>query len=116
MGRDCSYLLPKQDGGTCQILVNPTEELEHQSHPVLLFEVEFTYQLRKQRSTLSPFKALIKSSQSSCNISCALLITELAREAEAARAACYLPPSLDMMSWKECVGGGPIFLLEHHFI
>ena len=36
MGRYCSYPLPKQDGGTSQIQVNPTQVLDHQSHPVLL--------------------------------------------------------------------------------
>ena len=36
MGCFCSYLLPKQDGGTSQIKVNPTMVLDHQSHPVHL--------------------------------------------------------------------------------
>ena len=28
--------MPKQCGGTCQIKVNPTKILDHQSHPVLV--------------------------------------------------------------------------------
>ena len=35
MGRYCSYQLPKQDGGTSQIVVNPTKVFYHQCHPVL---------------------------------------------------------------------------------
>ena len=35
VGRYCSYLMPKQDGGTSQINVNPTKVFDHQSHPVV---------------------------------------------------------------------------------
>ena len=35
VGRYCSYLLPKQDGGTSQINVNPTQVCDRQSRPVL---------------------------------------------------------------------------------
>ena len=34
VGRYCSYLLPKQDGGTSQILVIPTKVLGQMNHPV----------------------------------------------------------------------------------
>ena len=34
VGRYCSYLMSKQDGGTSRILVNPTKVHNHQSHPV----------------------------------------------------------------------------------
>ena len=34
VGRYCSYLLPKQDGGTSQINVNPTQVRQEMSHPV----------------------------------------------------------------------------------
>ena len=34
VGSYCSYLLPKQDGGTSQIQVNPTQLRDHQNHPV----------------------------------------------------------------------------------
>ena len=45
MGRFCSYLLPKQDGRTCQIEVNPTKVLDHQSHPVVWFPEEYLNKL-----------------------------------------------------------------------
>ena len=34
VGRYCSYLLPKQAGGTPQIKVNPTQVRQQMSHPV----------------------------------------------------------------------------------
>ena len=34
VGRYCSYLLPKQDGGTSQIKVNPTQVLGQMNYPV----------------------------------------------------------------------------------
>ena len=34
MGRYCSYLLPKQTGGTSHIKVNPTQVLGQMNHPV----------------------------------------------------------------------------------
>ena len=34
MGSSCSYLLPKQDGGTSHIYVNPTQFLGQMNHPV----------------------------------------------------------------------------------
>ena len=43
MGRYCSYLLPKQDGGTSQIEVNPTKVFDHQSHPVGRFSSQSSY-------------------------------------------------------------------------
>ena len=36
-GRYCSYLLPKQAGGTSQIKVNPTEVRQEMCHPVNMF-------------------------------------------------------------------------------
>ena len=35
VGRFCSYLLPKQDGETPQIKVNPTQVRQQMGHPVL---------------------------------------------------------------------------------
>ena len=35
-----SYLLPKQDGGTSQIEVNKTKVFDHQSHPVVIFDLQ----------------------------------------------------------------------------
>ena len=34
VGRYCSYLLPKQDGGTSQIKVNKTQVCHQMGHPV----------------------------------------------------------------------------------
>ena len=39
-GRYCSYLMPKQDGGTSQIKVNPTQVRHQISHPVLIVVAE----------------------------------------------------------------------------
>ena len=33
--RYCGYLLPKQDGGTLQIQVNPTQLSQQMDHPVM---------------------------------------------------------------------------------
>ena len=35
VGSSCSYLLPKQDGWSSQIQVNPTQLRDHQNHPVV---------------------------------------------------------------------------------
>ena len=34
LGSYCSYQLPKHDGATSQIQVNPTQLRDHQNHPV----------------------------------------------------------------------------------
>ena len=41
VGLYCSYLLPKQDGGTSQIKVNPTQVRHQISHPVLIVVAEW---------------------------------------------------------------------------
>ena len=55
MGSYCSYLLPKQDGGTSQIQVNPTQLRDHQNHPVMCCEqvrMIFPMQLRDEPGDL----------------------------------------------------------------